>query len=92
MKVYTKIEEFLATKPETKPSQPAIKPAVEPKPGTRPSPSKPSPIRRERPGADPKPMAKNKASEVVDRFMRELKRVKSPIKFDISKLKERYDD
>ncbi len=87
MKVFTKIDEFLATKPQTAPSQPATKPTVDP--GTRPTPSRPSPIRRERPAVDPAPKAK--AANVVDRFMKELKKANAPIKFDISKLKDRYE-
>jgi hypothetical protein len=88
MKVYTKIEEFLsAAKPQTAPSTPTTKPGTAPT--TRPNPSRPSPIRRDKPSVEPQPKAK--ANEVVDRFMRELKKSKSPIHFDISKLKERYE-
>lgn len=90
MKVYSKLEEFLASSnPATKPA-PITKPQVEPKPGTTPTPQRPSPIRRDKPSVDPKPMAK--AKDVVERFMKELKKAKAPIKFDISKLKERYND
>lgn len=81
MKVFTKIEEFLATKPAVKPAVPVTKPGT---------PTKPSPIRRDKPSVDPKPKAK--AKDVVDRFMQELKTAKSDIKFDISKLKKRYED
>jgi hypothetical protein len=87
MKVFTKIEEFLATKPQTAPSQPTTKPGTAP--GTKPTPSRPSPIRRDKPSVDPAPKAK--ASNVVDRFMRELKKANAPIKFDIAKLKYRYE-
>jgi hypothetical protein len=87
MKVFTKIDEFLAAKPQTAPSQPTTKPGVDP--GTRPTPSRPSPIRRDKPAVEPAPKAK--AANVVDRFMRELKKSKAPIKFDISKLKDRYE-
>ena len=87
MKVFTKIEEFLATKPQTAPGQPTTRPGTTP--GTRPTPSRPSPIRRDKPAVDPAPKAK--ASAVVDRFMVELKKAKAPIKFNISKLKERYE-
>jgi len=87
MKVFTKIEEFLATKPQTAPSQPTTKPGTAP--STKPTPSRPSPIRRDKPSVDPSPKAK--ASSVVDRFMRELKKANAPIKFDISKLKQKYE-
>ena len=86
MKVFTKIEEFLATKPQTAPSQPTPKPGTAP--ATRPTPSRPSPIRRDKPSV--KPGTKAKAPEVVDRFMMELKKANAPIKFDISKLKQKY--
>ena len=85
MKVFTKIEEFLATKPQTAPSQPTTKPGTAP--ATRPTPSRPSPIRRDKPSVKPG----TKASEVVDRFMMELKKANAPIKFDISKLKQKYE-
>ena len=87
MKVFTKIEEFLATKPQTAPSQPTTKPGTAP--STKPTPSRPSPIRRDKPSVEPAPKAK--ASNVVDRFMRELKKANAPIKFDISKLKTKYE-
>ena len=87
MKVFTKIEEFLATKPQTAPSQPTTKPG--PAPATRPNPSRPSPIRRDQPSVKPEPKAK--AADVVDRFMMELKKANVPIKFDISKLKQKYE-
>ena len=87
MKVFTKIEEFLATKPQTAPGQPTTRPGTTP--GTRPTPSRPSPIRRDKPAVDPAPKAK--ASALVDRFMMELKKAKAPIKFNISKLKDRYE-
>ena len=82
MKVFTKIEEFLATKPQTAPSQPTTKPSTAP--STKPTPSRPSPIRRDKPSV--KPGTKAKAADVVDRFMRELKKANAPIKFNISKL------
>ena len=96
MRILTKIDEFLAAtkankpSPSTKPGGPAVKPGVDP--GTKPgqTPQKPGPIRRDKPAADPAPKAK--ADEVVERFMRELKKAKAPIQFDISKLKERYND
>ena len=84
MKVFTKIEEFLATKPQTAPSQPTPKPGTDP--ATRPTPSRPSPIRRDKPSVKPG----TKASEVVDRFMMELKKANASIKFNISKLKQKY--
>ena len=87
MKVFTKIEEFLATKPQTAPGQPTTRPGTTP--GTRPTPSRPSPIRRDKPAVDPAPKAK--ASDVVNRFMMELKKAKAPIKFNISKLKAKYE-
>ena len=99
MKVFTKIEEFLATKPQTAPSQPTTKPGTAPsqpttKPGTAPAtrpiyPSRPSPIRRDQPSVEPEPKAK--AADVVDRFMMELKKANAPIKFNISKLKQKYE-
>jgi hypothetical protein len=87
MKVFTKIEEFLATKPQTAPSQPTTKPG--PAPATRPNPSRPSPIRRDQPSVKPEPKAK--ADDVVNRFMMELKKANAPIKFNISKLKQKYE-
>ena len=87
MKVFTKIEEFLATEPQTAPSQPTTKPGTAP--ATRPTPSRPSPIRRDKPSVKPEPKAK--ASEVVDRFMMELKKANASIKFNISKLKQKYE-
>lgn len=125
MKIFTKIQEFLAAEPPVKQppkinpvKKPEIspirreKPSVNPKikgmdgaePTTKPAPPKidpgtkpqspPSPIRRDRPSVDPKPKAEIKAkpAEVVERFMRELRTSKAPIKFNISKLKERYED
>ena len=91
MKVFTKIEEFLAAKPQPAPSQPNTKPGIAPgpRPTTPSTPSRPSPIRRDKPAVDPAPKAK--ASNVVDRFMRELKKANAPIKFNISKLKDRYE-
>lgn len=88
MKVFTKIEEFLATKPQTAPAQPTTKPGTAPT--TRPTPSRPSPIRRDKPSVEPAPKAK--AKDVVERFMQELRKAKAPIKFDISKLKAKYND
>jgi hypothetical protein len=87
MKVFTKIEEFLATKPQSAPSQQTTNPGIST--GTKPKHSRPSPIRRDKPSVDPAPKAK--ASNVVDRFMRELKKANAPIKFDISKLKAKYE-
>ena len=87
MKVFTKIEEFLATKPQTAPSQPTTKPG--PAPATRPNPSRPSPIRRDQPSVKPEPKAK--VDDVVNRFMMELKKANAPIKFIISKLKQKYE-
>lgn len=88
MKVFTKIEEFLATKPQTAPAQPTTKPGTAPT--TRPTPSRPSPIRRDKPSVDPAPKAK--AADVVGRFLKELKKAKAPINFDISKLKQKYEE
>jgi len=95
MKVFTKIEEFLAAKPQNAPAQPQTAPAQPmTKPGTapsiRPNPSRPSPIRREKPSVEPQPKAK--ASDLVTRFLKELKKAKAPINFDISKLKQKYED
>jgi hypothetical protein len=92
MKIITKIDEFLATKtanqPATKPGQPA--PTI--KPGTSPSktPSRPSPIRRDKPSVEPAPKAK--VADVMKRFMEELRKNKTPMEFNLGKLKERYDD
>ena len=89
MKVFTKIEEFLATKPQPAPSQPTTKPGTAP--GTRPTtPSRPSPIRRDKPSVDPAPKAK--LEDVMKRFMTELRKNKTPMKFDLGKLKVKYDD
>ena len=88
MKVFTKIEEFLAAKPQTAPAQPTTKPGTAPT--TRPTPSRPSPIRRDKPSVEPAPKAK--ASDLVDRFLKELKKAKAPISFDISKLKQKYEE
>jgi hypothetical protein len=88
MKVFTKIEEYLASQPAVKPAQPTIKPG---QPATRPTPkTPPSPIRRDKPSVEPEPKAK--ASNIVERFMKELKKAKAPIEFDIAKLKSRYND
>ena len=86
MAIITKIDEFLATKPGTAPAQPTIKPGISP--GT--TPARPGPIRRDKPSVDPKPKAK--AEDVTKRFMAELRKSKMPIKFDLKKLKSRYDD
>lgn len=94
MKIITKIDEFLATKtanqPATKPGQPATAPTT--KPGTAPSttPSRPSPIRRDKPSVEPAPKAK--VNDVMKRFMEELRKNKTPMEFNLGKLKERYDD
>jgi hypothetical protein len=88
MKVFTKIDEYFSAKPETSPSQPATKPGT--KPSTTPEPSRPSPIRRDKPSVKPAPKAK--AKQLVDRFLKELKKSNSSIEFDISKLKERYEE
>jgi hypothetical protein len=86
--VYTKIDEFLSSNPA--PAKPKTNPGT--KPGTSPgkTPSRPSPIRRDKPSVNPKPLAK--AGDVVKRFMEELRNSKDPIKFDLGKLKERYEN
>lgn len=88
MRLYTNIDEFLAAQPATKPGQPATKPGIAP--GTRPTPSRPSPIRRDKPSTEPAPKAK--LDDVMKRFNAELKKAKAPIKFNLSKLKEKYND
>jgi len=91
MKVYTKIEEFLATKPQTNPQGPAVLPGTKPGEREKPQPpGRPSPVRRDKPAADPEPKAS--AEEVVEMFMKQLKRAKAPIEFNIGKLKQRYND
>ncbi len=86
MAIITKMNEFLATRPGTAPTKPDVKPGISP--GT--TPSKPGPIRRDKPSVDPKPKAK--IDDVMKRFMTELRKSKMEIKFDMSKLKSRYDD
>ena len=90
MKIITKLDEFLATKPATQPGGPATAPTT--KPGTAPSttPSRPSPIRRDKPSVDPAPKAK--LEDVMKRFRTELRKNKTPMKFDLGKLKVKYDD
>jgi hypothetical protein len=90
MKIITKLDEFLATKPATRPSQPGTAPTT--KPGTAPSttPSRPSPIRRDKPSVDPAPKAK--LEDVMKRFMTELRKNKTPMEFDLGKLKAKYND
>ena len=91
MKVYTKLNEFLAAQPRVAPSKPSTSPTT--KPGTKPTspgkPQRPSPIRRDKPSTDPEPKAK--AMDVVKRLLIELKKAKAPINFDIQKLKQRYE-
>ena len=86
MAIITKMNEFLDTRPGTAPTKPGIKPGISP--GT--TPSKPGPIRRDKPSVDPRPKAK--IDDVMKRFMAELRKSKMEIKFDMSKLKSRYDD
>lgn len=86
MAIITKIEEFLSTRPGTSPTKPGIKPGISP--GT--TPSRPGPIPRDKPSVDPRPKAK--IDDVMKRFMTELRKSKMAIKFDIKKLKSRYDD
>ena len=86
MAIITKIEEFLSTRPGTAPTKPGIKPGINP--GT--IPSRPVPIPRDKPSVDPRPKAK--IDDVMKRFMTELRKSKMAIKFDIKKLKSRYDD
>jgi hypothetical protein len=82
MAIITKIEEFLSTRPGTAPTKPGISPGT--------TPSRPGPIRRDKPSVDPRPKAK--IDDVMKRFMTELRKSKMAIKFDIKKLKSRYDD
>ena len=90
MKIITKLDEFLATKPATQPGGPATAPTT--KPGTAPSttPSRPSPIRRDKPSVEPAPKAK--LEDVMKRFTVELRKNKTPMKFDLGKLKAKYND
>jgi hypothetical protein len=88
MRLYTNIDEFLASQPATKPGQPATKPGTSP--GTRPTPSRPSPIRRDKPSTEPAPKAKLK--DVMERFKTELRKSETPIKFNLTKLKAKYND
>ena len=86
MAIITKIEEFLSTRPGTAPTKPGIKPGISP--GT--TPSRPGPIRRDKPSVDPRPKAK--IDDVMKRFMAELRKNKTPMEFDLGKLKAKYND
>jgi hypothetical protein len=88
MSIITKIEEFVASKPDQKPS-PGVAP-TKPKPQTpSPAPSKPSPIPTKKPSIEPVP--KMKAEDVVDVFMTTLRKVKAKMPINFSKLKQKYD-
>jgi len=83
-RIATRIDEFVQmAEPKTTPA-----PVTTPAPTTTPSPSKPGPIRRERPAVDPKPQAS--AEDVVNRFMKELKKVSKPFNINLEKLKQKY--
>lgn len=91
MSIITKIDEFVASKPATAPSKPApdVAPAP-PRPSTpRPEPSKPSPIPTKKPSTEPVP--KMKAEDVVKAFMNALRKAKTQVSFDLSKLRKKYD-
>ena len=94
MKIITKIDEFLATKtanqPSTKPAEHITIPKTRPGTTPTPTPSRPSPIRRDKPSVEPAPKAK--VNDVMKRFMEELRKTKAPINFNLSKLKEKYED
>lgn len=92
MSIITKIDEFVASKPGQKPSPspgPGVAPS-RPKPQTpSPAPSKPSPIPTKKPSVEPVP--KMTAEDVVDAFMTTLRKVKSKMPVNFSKLKQKYD-
>jgi hypothetical protein len=91
MKIITKIDEFVATKPTTSPSKPSPSVAPsKPKPSTpSPAPTKPSPIPTKKPSVEPVP--KMKAGDVVKSFMETLKKEKGQVSINLSKLKKKYD-
>lgn len=87
------LNEFVASKPSP------IKPGTNPGPGTAPSkpgtkpgpaPKRPSPIPGKRPAVDPGPLGK--LEDVVDRFIKELDKLNKDVKFDIKKLRQRYEN
>lgn len=81
-RIITNLSEFLAAQPATKPT------TAPPKTAPSTTPSRPSPIRRDKPAADPKPQAK--IEDVVNKFMKELKKKNEPFELDIKKLKQVY--
>ena len=82
-KLYTSIDEFLANSPA--PAAPIVKPETPSQPArpTR------SPIRKDKPSVIPKPKAS--AEDVYELFLYDLKRNSMEIKFDLTKLKAKYD-
>ena len=79
--VYKTLYEFLANSP-IKPGKPApTKPATPAKP----APQRPSPIRRDKPSTTPKPQASE--TDIYNRFIDVLKKAKSQVKVNKSKLK-----
>jgi hypothetical protein len=83
MRKIQRLDEFLANNPTTKPT---TKPST---PTTRPTRQAPSPIRRDKPSTSPKPMAT--AEDVVNYFIETLRAEDGEIKFDLKKLKKRYE-
>jgi hypothetical protein len=87
--IFTKIDEFLL---ENTAPEPVTKPAPTKTPGTTPdrSPNRPSPIRRDKPSVSPVPKAK--IGDIFKKFMAELRKNKTPMEFDLGKLKTKYND
>jgi len=90
MSIITKIDEFVASKPDRSQPGPGVAPA-QPKPQTpsTPRPVKPSPIPTKKPSVEPVP--KMTAEDVVDALMTTLRKMKSKIPVKLSKLKQKYD-
>ena len=83
MRKIQRLNEFLANSPTTKPT---TRPST---PTTRPTRQAPSPIRRDKPSTSPKPQAT--AEDVVNHYIETLRAEDTEIKFDLKKLKKRYE-
>ena len=83
MRKIQRLNEFLANSPTTKPT---TRPST---PTTRPTRQAPSPIRRDKPSTSPKPQAT--AEDVVNHYIEILRAEDTEIKFDLKKLKKRYE-
>ena len=81
MRKIQRLDEFLANNPITKP-----KPST---PTTRPSKPAPGPVRRSKPSTLPNPQAT--AEDVVNHYIETLRAEDGEIKFDLKKLKKRYE-